>query len=215
MASVAGFKRLWRRRQLGGPELTSLLVKAGANLTETADLAAHYFREWPDDGTAYRASIKKLEERGDEITRRLILGLHARPALALDRADLYRLARAIDDVVDDIEEAVEETALHQIEAPMEQAQALADVLCDAAQGLEQSLRALHEGDDVDEHTRLVRQREQEADRIYRAALAALFHGGVDPMLVLKWKDVLTAIEEAIDRARNAADLVSGLKVKYA
>ncbi len=203
-----------RPPRVGGSELSALLVKAGANLVEAAELCSHYFREWPEERKGYRRRIVEIEHRGDEITGRLIVGLHGALAQPFDRADFYRLARAIDDVVDDIEEAMQGTALHQIEAPMEQSQDLADVLRDAARALGRALQELHEGGDVRRSVNEVRHREREADRIYRDALADLFREGVDPMLVLRWKDVLTAIEQAVDRARNAAELVEGLTIKY-
>ncbi len=67
---------------------------------------------------------------------------------------------------------------------------------------------------IDPHLRAVRTREKEGDRVYRDALAALFDGGIDPMLIIRWKDVLEAIEEVIDRCRNAADLLGGILVKH-
>ena len=162
--------------------------------------------------------------------------LHRSKLRPFDRDDIYKLAAAIDDVVDDVEEAVEETLMYRIEAPLEQAEALAGVLRDAARPLALALEGLSRLDEldphpltrrsrdagrdslgallIDPHLRAVRTREKEGDRVYRDALAALFDGGIDPMLIIRWKDVLEAIEEAIDRCRNAADLLGGILVKH-
>ncbi len=67
---------------------------------------------------------------------------------------------------------------------------------------------------LDPYLQAVRSREREGDRIYRGALAALFEGGIDPVLIIRWKDVLEAIEEAIDRCRSAADILQGIVVKH-
>jgi predicted phosphate transport protein (TIGR00153 family) len=213
-----GLARFRRRVVLGAglrqPEILDCLSSAGANLRRTAELAQRLFATWPDDRSELRAEIGECEHYGDELTRRIVHTLHRSKLRPFDRDDVYRLAAAIDDVVDDIEEAVEETAMYRIEAPLEQAEALAGVLRDAARALALALESLSRLDEIDPHLRMVRNREKEGDRIYREALAALFDGGIDPMLIIRWKDVLAAIEEAIDRCRNAADILGGIVVKH-
>ncbi len=196
------------------PEILEDLARAGANLQRAAELAADLFSSWPDDSTQVRTEISACEQQGDELTRKIVHRLHRSKLPPFDRDDIYRLAGAIDDVVDDIEEAAEETAIYRIEAPLEQAQALARVLRDASRDLAQALGGLAAHDDIDSHLQSVRRHEQEGDRIYRDGLAALFEGGVDPMVIIRWKDVLGAIEEAIDRSRHAADILQGIVVKH-
>jgi predicted phosphate transport protein (TIGR00153 family) len=198
----------------GQREVLGYLAEAGENARQAAELAAELFATWPDDTSRLRTEIAACEDRGDELTRRIVHTIHRSKLAPFDRGDIYRLATAIDDVVDDIEEAAEETAIYQIEAPLEQAQALAGVLRDAARDLAAALAGLTTGESVEEHLQGVRQREHEGDRIYRDALAALFDGGVDPMVIIRWKDVLGAIEEAIDRSRHAADHLQQILVKH-
>lgn len=211
-------QRLRRRASsgagFGDREILADLVAAGANVQRTAELAAELFSSWPDDSTDLRAEISRCEQRGDDLTRRIVLALHRSKLPPFDRDDIYKLAGAIDDVVDDIEEAAEETAMYRIEAPLEQAQGLAGVLRDASRDLAKALDGLAANDDIDPQLLSVRRREQEGDRIYRDGLGALFEGGIDPMVIIRWKDVLTAIEEAIDRSRHAADILQGIVVKH-
>lgn len=195
-------------------EVLDYLAEAGENVRRAAELAAELFTTWPDDTTQLRAEIAACEDRGDELTRRVVHIIHRSNLGPFDRGDIYKLASAIDDVVDDIEEAAEETAMYRIEAPLEQAQALAGVLSDACRDLAKALGGLRTSEDVEEHLTSVRRREQEGDRIYRDALAALFERGVDPMVVIRWKDVLGAIEEAIDRSRHAADHLQRILIKH-
>ena len=183
-------------------------------MRDAGELAAELFASWPDDTTPLRREIAEREHRGDELTRRLVFALHRQRVRPFDAGDVFRLAGATDDVVDDIEEAAEETAIYRIEAPLEQAQALAGVLRDASRDLAAALAGLSRLDDIESHLGSVRRREQEGDGIYRAALADLFEGGIDPMLVIRWKDVLTAIEAAIDSTRSAADILHGIVVKH-
>jgi uncharacterized protein Yka (UPF0111/DUF47 family) len=97
---------------------------------------------------------------------------------------------------------------------MEQAQELAGVVRDSARALRRALDRLRDGSDVEQQVVEVRDLEHEGDRIYRQAVASLFDGGIDPMLVIRWKDVLHGLEDAIDRSRQAMDILHGLMLKH-
>lgn len=131
-----------------------------------------------------------------------------------DREDIYALAGAIDDVVDDIEEASEQLATKRVEAPMEQAQQLAGVLRDSGREVAAALDDLESLTGIEEHLDEIRRLEREGDEIYRAALACLFDGAIDPMFVLRWKDIYAALEEAIDQCRSAANSIESIVVKH-
>lgn len=186
------------------------LGDAGDNLRVCAELNAELFHRWPDDTTQLRRRIVDCEHTGDELTHTILNALHRRKATAFDRGQVHRLTGAIDDVVDDIEEAAQETAIYRIEAPMEQADALAAVLRDAGRELSRALHSLRDLDRLEPHLSEVRRLEKEGDRIHRTAIASLFEGGIDPLLTIRWKDILGALEEAIDRACNAADILGGI-----
>lgn len=191
-------------------EILDRLADAGENVRVAGELIAELFRTWPDDSSTLRARITDCEHVGDELTHKILHALHRRKATAFDRGQVHRLTGAIDDVVDDIDEAAQETAIYRIEAPMEQAEALAGVLRDAGRELSRALRSLRDLDRLDPHVQEVRRLEKEGDRIYRSAIASLFQGGIDPLMTIRWKDVLGALEEAIDRSCNAADILGGI-----
>jgi uncharacterized protein len=180
----------------------------------TAEQAYELLISWPDD-RGLRREITRCEQEGDRITREIIQRLHRSRAAPFDREDAYALAQAIDDVVDEIEEASEELAVYGIEAPMKQAQELGGVVRDSARALRAALDRLKQFDDLESQALEVRRLEHEGDRIYREAVASLFDGGIDPMLVIRWKDVLQGLEDAIDRTRQAMDILQGLVVKHA
>jgi uncharacterized protein len=190
-----------------------LLGQAGSNLRRTAELLYDLVAAWPDEGDI-RQEINRCEHEGDRITRQLIHLLHRSRTAPFDREDMYALAGVIDDVVDNIEEGAEYLALYGIEAPMEQAQQIAGVLRDAARALAAALDSLEHLRGVEERIADVDRLEHEGDRLYREALAALFEGGIDPMLVLRWKDVFERLEEAIDACKHAANILQGVVVKY-
>jgi uncharacterized protein Yka (UPF0111/DUF47 family) len=97
---------------------------------------------------------------------------------------------------------------------MEQAQALAGVLRDCGRELCSALEDLESLEGIEDHLDAIRELEQEGDRIYRGALASLFQGSIDPMFVLRWKDIYSALEEAIDRCRSAANSIESIVVKH-
>jgi uncharacterized protein Yka (UPF0111/DUF47 family) len=193
-------------------ELIDLLGAAGANMREAAEQVHRLLLSWPDD-PGLSAKIADCEHEGDQITRQIIHRLHRSRIPAVDRGDIHGLAEAIDDVVDEIEEASEELAAYGIEAPIEQAQQLGGVVRDCARTLERALDRFGRLDSIEKEASEIRELEHEGDRIYRQAVASLFEGAIDPLLVIRWKDVLQGLEDAIDRTRQAMDLLSGLVVK--
>jgi predicted phosphate transport protein (TIGR00153 family) len=195
-------------------ELHRLLAAAGANVEHTTGILAEVMRRWPDEG-GDRHELVECEHRGDRITHDIIHHLYARSATPLDRDDVLSLASRLDDVVDLTEEVGDFLALYRVEAPMEQAIQLAEVL--HASGREVGA-ALHELDDraslrkrVVEIARL----EDDGDRIEREALTALFGGGVDPMVVIRWKDIFERLESAIDACDHVGHVLEGIVVKTA
>jgi uncharacterized protein len=209
----------WRRRSAAfgafpsQSELFDLFADAGANMQEAAEQAYGLLMSWPED-PGRREKITRCEQEGDRITRQIIHRLYRSRVAAVDRGSIYALAEAIDDVVDEIEEASEDLAAYGIEAPMEQAQQLGGVLRDSARAIRRALDRFRQLDSMDRETLEIRELEHEGDRIYRQAVASLFDGAIDPMLVIRWKDVLQGLEDGIDRTRQAMDLLNGLVVKH-
>jgi uncharacterized protein len=206
-----------RRRRAGlgagsASEFFELFARAGANLQLTAEHVYELLMSWPDS-RALRAEITQCEQEGDRITRQIIERLHQSRVAPLDRRDIHALAEGIDDVVDEIEEVSEEMAVYGIEAPVEPAQELAGVVRDSARAVRRALDRLRDLPDLQEEAREVRDLEHEGDRIYRDAIASLFEYGIDPMVILRWKDVFQGLEDAIDRSRSLLDMLAGLVAK--
>lgn len=195
-------------------ELLALFGRAGGNLRHTGELLDRLLIGWPD-AQELRGEILDCEHLGDLITHDLIHQLHTAPPRTFEREDVFRLAAALDDVIDFAEEVADYLGLYQIEAPMEAAQQLAGVLREACSSLADAL------DGLDDLRRLrpllidIHRLENEADRIVRAAIATLFVGGIDPTVIIRWKDLFERLEDAIDSCEKAAHILEGIAVKHA
>jgi predicted phosphate transport protein (TIGR00153 family) len=197
-----------------GQEVFNLFDEAGANILRAAELLGRLLDEWPEHEELGR-EILICEQEGDRITHDLIQLLNRKISVPIDREDVYGLASALDDIVDYTEEAADFLGLYGIEAPMDQAQQLSDVLRDACRNLAAALSRLGELGDLHHYLVEVHRLENEGDRITREALASLFANGIDPMVVIRWKDIFERIEQAIDACERAANILETIIVKHA
>ena len=154
------------------------------------------------------------EQEGDRITHDIIQRLNQTFVTPFDREDIIALASGLDDIVDFIEEVADFLGLYRIEAPTDQAQRMARVLHEAAQADQRrdpgALRASRTS------ARLmveVNRLENEGDRILREAVATLFDHGIDPMMVIRWKDIYERLEDAIDATETAMNIMAGIIIK--
>jgi len=189
-----------------------LFIEAGQNTVQAARLLDEMMGSWPDSGDIGR-EILKAEQEGDRITHDIIQRLNSTFVTPIDREDIYGLATQLDDVVDYTEEAADLLGLYKIEAPMEQAQALTKVLVQACEQLAEGLEHLREFSGLDRYWIEIHRLENEGDRISRDAVASLFSNGIDPMMVIRWKDVFVVLENAIDSTETAAQILEGIVIK--
>jgi predicted phosphate transport protein (TIGR00153 family) len=194
------------------PTFFDLFTEAGQNTLRAARLLDQMMREWPDDGGLSR-DILKAEQEGDRITHDIIRRLNSTFVTPIDREDIYALATQMDDIVDYTEEAADFLGLYKIEAPMSQAQDLTKVLVDACEQLAEALQHLREFKDLDAYWIEIHRLENEGDRISRDAVASLFSDGIDPMVVIRWKDMFAVLENAIDATETAAQILEGIVIK--
>jgi predicted phosphate transport protein (TIGR00153 family) len=196
-------------------EFYGLFAEAGRNALEAARLTERRLREWPE-GPVQQERVKELETNGDRLTHELIQLLNTQYVTPFDREDIYELATAVDDVVDNIEHASDLLGLYKIGAPMEQALAQGQALVGAAEALCAALGALRNPAEAGRHLSEVKRYEDEGDRIVRDAIAALFEDEeVDPRHIIRWKDIFDALEEATDACESAAHVIGNVVVKNA
>lgn len=205
--------RFGRRSASKGNEFFDLFEAASGNIVRAAELLDRMMGSYPDEAELAR-EILICEQDGDRITHDIIRRLNQAAATPIEREDVHQLASGLDDIVDWIEETADFLGLYRIEAPMEQAQELCKVLKKAATHLHQAMRLMRDFGDIHQHTTEIDNLEHEGDRISREGLASLFESGVDPMVVIRWKDIYERIESAIDATESVSHMLESILIKH-
>ena len=131
----------------------------------------------------------------------------------MDAADVHALTVALDDIVDYAEEAADQLGRYAVEAPMAQAEEIAGVLVLAAEEVAEGLHQLRNGMDLAPRLVEIHRLENEADQLVRGAVASLFAQGIDPMIVIRWKDIFETLEAAVDACETVANVLEGISLK--
>jgi hypothetical protein len=189
-----------------------LFEEAGRNVMRSAQLLEELLSDYPDNRNLAQ-DIRDCEHEGDRITHDILDRLNHTFVTPIDREDILALASALDDIADYVEEVADYLGLYKIEAPMDQAIKLAQVLHRAATQIAEAMPKLRGFNDVSAHTVEINRLENEGDRITREAIASLFDGGIDPMVVIRWKDLFERLEDAIDATERVANILAGIVIK--
>ena len=191
-----------------------LLEESGRNVQRAGLLLRHVLTDYPERADLAR-DLYLCEQEGDRITHDVIHRLSAHNGLKppFETADGHALATALDDIVDYAEQTGDWLGLHAVEAPMEQSLELAAVLVDATEHVANALRGLRTGGDMGPDLVEINRLENEGDRLHRDAVASLFANGIDPMVVLRWKDIYESLEGAIDACEKVAHILEGIVLK--
>jgi predicted phosphate transport protein (TIGR00153 family) len=189
-----------------------LFIEAGENTVKASRLLDQMMATWPDSGDLSK-QVVDAEHEGDRITHAIVQRLNSTFVTPIDREDIYGLATQMDDIVDYTEEAADFLGLYKIEAPMSQAQELTKVLVASCEQLAAGLEHLRDFKDLDKYWIEIHRLENDGDRISRDAVASLFSNGIDPMVVIRWKDMFAVLENAIDATETAAQILEGIVIK--
>ena len=195
-------------------EFFDLFEEAGANILRAADLLDRMLRNYPDTKELAR-EILLCEQEGDRITHDIVQRLNQTFVTPIDREDILELASALDDIVDLTEEVADYLGLYKVEAPMEQSQRLAHILMQACRQIVEAMPRMRDFKDISHFTVEIHRLENEGDRVTREAIASLFDNGIDPMVVIRWKDLFERLEDAIDATETTANILEGIVIKNA
>jgi predicted phosphate transport protein (TIGR00153 family) len=193
-------------------EFFDLFEEASANILRGADLLDRMLHNYPETKELAR-EILLCEQEGDRITHDIVQRLNQTFVTPIDREDILELASTLDDIIDLTEEVADYLGLYKVEAPMEQAQRLAHILMQACRQIAEAMPRMRDFKDISHYTVEIHRLENEGDRVTREAIASLFDTGIDPMVVIRWKDLFERLEDAVDATERVANTLSGIVIK--
>ena len=182
-------------------------VKVGAML-----LAEMFAGEKPIAAKALE--IKEVEHKCDFMTHEIIQRLNKTFVTPIDREDIHSLATRIDDVMDAIDMAAGLVPLYRIDRMRFGARELTKLIIEQIGVLRLALVALEKRSGVLDRTVEINRLENEADKVYKDALGRLFDEERDPITVIKWKEILSLLEQATDRCEDVGNLLENVVVKH-
>jgi uncharacterized protein len=194
-------------------EFFDLYSRASENTIEISRLLVELLERFPADGDALIRRIKEREHEGDHLTHEVVDLLNRTFVTPFDRDDMYRLAGAIDDVCDHVDEAAGNIGTYGVERVPARAVEQARVIHQAARNLDAAVERLEGFKDSQAQLIELRRLEDEGDRIVRDAVADLFQSVDDPIALIRWKDIHERLEDACDALENAADVLEAILVK--
>ena len=195
-------------------EIFVLLEHAGQAVLEVCRAVDARFRQWPVGPS--QEEVKDLEHVADSVISELVSMTNTVFVAPYDRDDLITLAFAVDDVADAAESAAELLSMYGVQSVTKQSYELCGLLVEAAEELAKLLAELKGLRGSSKRIVAIKEIEDRADDVARAARASLFKDDrIDPVIVIRWKDIYEALEDAVDACETAAHRVGTILVKNA
>jgi predicted phosphate transport protein (TIGR00153 family) len=160
--------------------------------------------------------LKPIETEADNFCHRIFEELDRTFVTPIDREDIASLAKALDNIIDDMEHTAAIASLYRLEALTDRMRQLVQINVKAANELAKAvakLRKFSDPDSIRGPTIAVHTLENEADMVYRGAVADLFSNGIAPMELIRQKDMLEGLERGVDRCEDAMDVIRSVIVK--
>jgi len=192
-----------------------LFEESARNVVKTANLFVEMIDKW-DDVPGRARQIKELEHEGDEITHRIVAMLNSTFITPIDREDISHLTEHLDDVADCIEDAASCMALYEVVAPTKRTHDLAAIIvkiCNEVSEAMPLIRNRKELSKLPDHCIEINRLENEADAVFRAALAELFREKIEVADIIKWREIYFYMEAATDRCEDIANVLEGIMIK--
>src|ERR671934_493005 len=187
-------------------EFFDLYTRASGNTVEISRLLVELLDRFPAENGNLIREIKEREHEGDHLTHEVVDLLNRTFVTPFDRDDMYRLAGAIDDVCDHVDEAAGNILGYGVTKIRENARQQATLIERAATKLRDAVAKLDGFKDSQRELVELRELEDEGDRLNREGIAELFASGEDAIAIIRWKDIHEQLEEAMDACENAADV---------
>jgi predicted phosphate transport protein (TIGR00153 family) len=190
-----------------------LLAGAGANLVEGAGLLSEIIAVERTERAAVADRMREAEHRADGATHEIMRKLNSTFVTPFDREDIYALASALDDCMDEMDAAADLIVLYRLDGLPPGITDQISILQRQAQLTADAMPRLRSLKGLDEYWVEINRLENEADRVYRRMLADLFAEATDAIELLKVKEVVDLLESAADAFETVANHVETIAVK--
>lgn len=191
-----------------------LFERSAATMVDAAEALEALFSGGPIDAVSFER-LDDIEHQGDEITHEVIARISRTFITPLDRDDIHRLIHVLDDVIDAAESAGEIALLCKVTEIQPAAREMTRVLVSITREVAALVPSLRNANSYRKHIVRAHELENEGDRLWSRAFASLFDGGLDPLDVIRWKEIYQVIEEAIDASEQAAQIIEEIIYKQA
>ena len=193
-------------------EYFRLFSEFAATLDQAAQLLASLMSDFSTLKSTARQMVE-LEHVGDKIVHDIVKRLNKTFITPLDREDIYDLAATLDEVLDSIEAAADMMLLYRIAAPTQHAVEQSAVIAKQTAVLRLAIDSLEKRKGLNDHWIEVNRLENDGDRLYRDAVAELFDGDMKCTDIIKWKDIYSTLEHAIDDCEHVANIIESIVLK--
>jgi len=190
-------------------EASDLLVRAASHFLESI--------EANKDPRLLAEELTTWENQCDGITHETLNLLHRSFITPLERSDIRRLSITLDSVLDCLDDGARRIALYEVGDVIPDVRSLATVLVKTTKALQAAvheIRFLRKSKSIRDHCIEVHRCEDEGDRVFQHALAELFKSGMSPLDVVKWKDIIEDLENAIDACQEVSLVIEGIVLEH-
>lgn len=193
-----------------------MFAAIAANLIDGAKELHNLLDDWDYQRLPEAAQrLRHIENHGDEMTHQLLVKLNQTFITPFDREDIHLLASSLDDVLDFIYGATVRLVTYKISQPTPSARILSAIILKQAEELGKAVSLLEKDHALLGHCVEVNRLENEADQIAQEAIGRLFDGGYDPITLIKLKELIEILEDASDKAEDAANVLETVVLKSA
>lgn len=189
-----------------------LFIGQGATVQEGAKALLDLLENFTDV-PAKVERIKEIEHRGDTITHDVMTRLNQTFITPLDQEDIHRIASRVDDVLDLIDAAANRLVMYNVDKVRPGVADLGRTLLQTTEQMSVALRALEKQKGILQHCIEINRLENESDRISRMLIGQLFDDEKDPVQIIKWKEIIEVIEEAVDKCEDVANVLESVILK--
>ncbi len=194
----------------------SMFAQAGENLKVGATLLVELMENL-DKSEDLSKQIYEIEQQGDMLTHEIMRKLNQTFLTPIDREDIHALVSRLDDVLDLIWTCADRAFLFKLKDTRPRAVELSKILLSTTDIIMKAVSALKDKkySYIQEYNIEINRLENNADTVFRAALAKLFDDEKDPVQIIKWKDIFEQLEDATDACEDVANILESIVLKHA